>query len=43
MLNYKELKNKYHTGKNDKLDEWKEFCNWVETLLYSELIMRKEE
>ena len=24
--------------KNHKLDEWREFCKWIETLPYSELI-----
>lgn len=38
MLNYQVLKNMYHSRKNHKLDEWREFCRWVETLPYSELI-----
>lgn len=38
MLNYQVLKNMYHSRKCHKLDEWKEFCKWVETLPYSELI-----
>lgn len=38
MLNYEVLANMYHSRKNHKLDEWKEFCEWVETLPYSELI-----
>ena len=32
MLNYEVLANIYHSRKNHKLDEWREFCNWVETL-----------
>lgn len=32
MLNYQVLKNMYHARKNHKLDEWREFCNWIETL-----------
>lgn len=38
MLNYEVLLNMYHARKNHKLDEWREFCKWVETLPYSELI-----
>lgn len=38
MLNYEVLANIYHSRKNHKLDEWREFCNWIETLPYSELI-----
>lgn len=32
MLNYEVLANMYHSRKNHKLDEWREFCDWVETL-----------
>ena len=38
MLNYEVLSNMYHSRKNHKLDEWRDFCSWVETLPYSELI-----
>lgn len=38
MLNYEVLANIYHSRKNHKLDEWREFCKWVENLPYSELI-----
>ena len=38
MLNYEVLANIYHSRKNHKLDEWIEFCKWIETLPYSELI-----
>ena len=38
MLNYAVLKNIYHARKNHKLDEWHTFCDWIETLPYSELI-----
>lgn len=37
-LNYQVLKNMYHARKNHKLDEWRIFCEWIETLPYSELI-----
>lgn len=38
MLNYEVLANIYRQRKNHKLDEWREFCNWIESLPYSELI-----
>lgn len=38
MLNYEVLANMYHSRKNHKLDEWREFCKWIETLPYSDLI-----
>lgn len=38
MLNYAVLRNMYHARKEHKLDEWREFCKWVEQLPYSELI-----
>lgn len=38
QLNYAVLKNMYHARKHHKLDEWLDFCKWVETLPYSELI-----
>lgn len=39
QLNYQVLKNMYHARKNHKLNEWHEFCRWVESLPYSELII----
>ena len=38
MMNYEVLANIYRQRKNHKLDEWREFCKWIETLPYSELI-----
>ena len=38
QLNYAVLRNMYHSRKNHKLDEWRNFCEWVETLPYAELI-----
>lgn len=38
LLNYEVLRNMYFYRKNHKLDEWREFCKWIETLPYSELI-----
>lgn len=43
MLNYEVLANIYHSRKNHKLDEWREFCSWIETLPYSELITGEEK
>lgn len=43
MLNYEVLANMYHSRKNHKLDEWREFCSWIETLPYSELITGEEK
>ena len=39
MLNYEVLANMYKSRKDHKLDEWHEFCDWIETLPYSELII----
>lgn len=39
MLNYEVLANIYKSRKNHKLDEWHTFCNWIETLPYSKLII----
>ena len=38
QMNYAVLRNMYHARKNHKLDEWVEFCKWIEKLPYSELI-----
>ena len=38
MLNYEVLANIYKSRRNHKLDEWHTFCDWVESLPYSELI-----
>lgn len=38
MLNYEVLANMYHSRKNHRLDEWVEFCKWIESLPYAELI-----
>lgn len=43
MLNYEVLANIYHSRKNHKLDEWREFCKWIEALPYSELITGEEK
>ena len=43
MLNYEVLVNIYHSRKNHKLDCWHTFCDWIETLPYSELITGGED
>lgn len=35
MLNYAVLANIYKARKNHKLDCWKDFCKWIETLPYA--------
>ena len=42
QLNYQVLKAMYHARKNHKLDEWREFCKWIESLPYSALITGEE-
>lgn len=39
MLNYEVLHNIYLSRKNHRLDEWHVFCDWIEELPYSELIV----
>lgn len=39
MMNYEVLANIYKSRKYHKLDEWREFCKWIEELPYSELIL----
>lgn len=41
-LNYDVIANIYKYCDNCDLDEWRTFCDWIETLPYSELITRKE-
>lgn len=38
MLNYEVLANMYKSRKTHKLDEWRELCEWMRGLPYSELI-----
>lgn len=38
MLSYEVLANMYKSRKNHRLDEWHTFCDWIESLPYSELI-----
>ena len=42
QLNYQVLKKMYFARKNHKLDEWREFCKWCETLPYFKDIVIQE-
>lgn len=42
QLNYQVLKSMYFARKNHKLDEWREFCKWIETLPYFKEIVLGE-
>lgn len=39
MLSYEVLANMYKSRVGHKLNEWRNFCKWIETLPYSELII----
>ena len=41
-LNYEVLAKQYRERKSHKLDEWREYCEWIKTLPYSELITMEE-
>lgn len=42
MLNYEVLANMYKSRRLHKLDEWRELCEWMKELPYSELITGDE-
>ena len=42
-LDYETLFSIYHQRKNHKLDEWREFCKWIETLPYMREFLGLEE
>ena len=42
MMNYEVLANIYKSRRAHKLDEWNYFCDWIESLPYSELITGEE-
>ncbi len=42
QLNYAVLKNMYESRKNHKLDEWRTFCSWIETLPYAKELICNE-
>lgn len=43
MLNYEVLAHMYHDRKDHKLDEWREFCKWIEGLPCFEIIVPEEK
>ncbi len=43
QANYAVLRNIYHARKSHKLSEWHDFCAWIESLPYSELITYSKE
>lgn len=43
MMNYEVLANIFKNRHNHKLDEWLSFCDWIDTLPYSEIITLKEK
>lgn len=43
MMNYETLTAMYRWRRTHKLDEWQAFCDWIESLPYSELITGKKE
>ena len=42
MMNYEVMANIYKSRKDHKLDEWREFCKWIENLPYSDLIIMED-
>ena len=42
MMSYEVLANIYKYRRDHKLDEWRAFCRWIETLPYSEFITGEE-
>ncbi len=43
MLSYEALTEMYKSCKNNELDEWQVFCEWIRSLPYSELITGEKE
>ena len=43
MLSYEVLANIYKSRRGHKLTEWRDFCKWIESLPYSELITGEEK
>lgn len=41
--NYRQLKTIYYQRRNHRLPEWREFCNWIETLpMFKELVLNED-
>ena len=43
VVNYDILSQIYARERDSKMSEWGDFCDWIETLPYSELILTKED
>lgn len=43
LMNYEVLTGIYPMRRNHKLDEWHDFCHWIEELPYSEVIIGEKE
>ena len=43
MLNYEVLANIYKSRKDHKLDEWHEFCHWIDSLPYADALIGKRD
>ena len=41
--NYRQLKTIYHQRKNHRLPEWREFCEWIETLPMMSEVLKNDE
>lgn len=39
---YEALSNIYHAEKNNQIEEWRKFCDWIETLPSAYMIQNKE-
>ena len=39
VTNYRQLKTIYQQRKDHRLQEWRDFCNWIESLPYAEFII----
>ena len=43
LLNYQVLKSMYHARRSHKLDEWRNFCDFIRTLPHADLIIGGDE
>lgn len=42
-ISYEALRNMYHARRNHKLEQWHQFCDWIEGLPYAEFIVGEEK
>ena len=43
MVNYDVLSQIYKSQRNRKMSEWRDFCEWIKTLPYAEIILSEKE